>query len=40
MSPYIRRLITFTLFLWLGLAIGAYFQIPSRIQTALQVKIP
>jgi hypothetical protein len=40
MSQTTRRLITFTLLLWLGLAIGAYFQIPSRIQTALQVKTP
>ena len=40
MTPYLRRLLTFTLLLWLGLGIGAYFQIPSHIQTVIQVKKP
>lgn len=40
MSPYIRRFLTFTLLLWLGLGIGAYFKIPSHIQNHLQVKTP
>jgi branched-subunit amino acid permease len=40
MSQTTRRLLTFILLLWLGLTIGAYFQLPRHIQTALEVKTP
>ena len=38
MSQVTKQLLMYTLLLWVGLAIGAYFRVPAHIQNMMQVR--